>query len=258
MDKLYLVNYLSDFLKIHNFEWVDKAINWLQVDNTLLYVNKVAFAVDATTYIFDKAIEYWANMIIVHHGILWWKENSIVWVSYDRLKKLIDNNISLLSFHLPLDTHKTIGNNIVTINNIVNKLGLIEDQYSIEDFYLIWSVYVGLKLVLKDEVSTNTVRLIWEELWWKTDFYDFGDKNIKNIWVVTWAGWSLLKNQDLMKEIDIFITWEALHDALTFAKENKKNVLLWWHYETEKCWLQKIEDMLKEKGLETIFIDEKY
>jgi putative NIF3 family GTP cyclohydrolase 1 type 2 len=55
MNKQELIKYLDDYLKIKDFK--DTSKNGLQVDNSKSEIKKIGYAVDANTYIFDKAKE---------------------------------------------------------------------------------------------------------------------------------------------------------------------------------------------------------
>ena len=60
----------------------------------------------------EQAIESGADAILVHHGYFWKNEDArIVGVKQARIKLLLEHNISLLAFHLPLDAHPELGNN---------------------------------------------------------------------------------------------------------------------------------------------------
>ena len=84
MNKRELIKYLDEYLNIS--EYTDASKNWLQVDNNKDEIKKIAFGVDATTYIFQKAEYEDVDMIITHHGIFWWQEETLTGVSYKRAK----------------------------------------------------------------------------------------------------------------------------------------------------------------------------
>ncbi|NCO31703.1 hypothetical protein GW891_02630 [bacterium] len=69
MNKKELISYLDDYLKISDFK--DTSKNGLQVDSEKTEIKKLGFAVDANTYIFDKAIDEGVDMVLTHHGIFW-------------------------------------------------------------------------------------------------------------------------------------------------------------------------------------------
>jgi putative NIF3 family GTP cyclohydrolase 1 type 2 len=50
---------------------------------------------------------------LVHHGYFWKGENPcITGMKQRRLKTLLKHDISLLAYHLPLDLHAEVGNNV--------------------------------------------------------------------------------------------------------------------------------------------------
>jgi putative NIF3 family GTP cyclohydrolase 1 type 2 len=65
MNKQELINYLNNYLQIDEFN--DSSKNGLQVDNNKQEIKKIGYAVDATTYIFEKAIKENVDMILTHH-----------------------------------------------------------------------------------------------------------------------------------------------------------------------------------------------
>ncbi|WP_074213612.1 Nif3-like dinuclear metal center hexameric protein [Salinivibrio sp. ES.052] len=89
----------------------DYSPNGLQVqgcDN----VQTIVAGVTACQELIEKAIEYQADAILVHHGYFWRGEpQSIRGMKYQRIKMLIENGINLYGYHLPLDIHPSLGNN---------------------------------------------------------------------------------------------------------------------------------------------------
>jgi len=85
-------------------------LNGLQVANRGP-VRKVAAAVDASLRTIEGAIAADANLLLVHHGMLWSGAQKIVVHRYDRLRLLIEHDVAIYSSHLPLDLHPTLGNN---------------------------------------------------------------------------------------------------------------------------------------------------
>jgi len=75
-------------------------------------VIKVAFAVDACRASIQGAVNYGAQLLIVHHGLFWSEHLQITGTHFQRVKLLIDNNIGLYAAHIPLDAHPEVGNNV--------------------------------------------------------------------------------------------------------------------------------------------------
>ena len=60
----------------------------------------------------DAAIEAKADAIFVHHGLFWRGQDGTVtgWMK-QRLQRLLQHDINLIAYHLPLDAHPELGNN---------------------------------------------------------------------------------------------------------------------------------------------------
>ena len=92
-------------------EFKDYAPNGLQIEGKS-EVKKIVTAVTASETAIDEAIELNADLLLVHHGYFWKGEPyPITGMRGNRIKKLIQKDISLLAYHLPLDAHPTLGNN---------------------------------------------------------------------------------------------------------------------------------------------------
>lgn len=76
-------------------------------------VSRIVSGVTASQALLDAAVEAQADLVLVHHGYFWKGENPcITGIRQRRLKTLLNNDISLLAFHLPLDVHPEVGNNV--------------------------------------------------------------------------------------------------------------------------------------------------
>ena len=111
-----LTKYINTFLQIDRFK--DYCPNGLQVEGKSA-VHSVVTGVTASQALIDLACEKNADAILVHHGFFWRNEDArIVGIKRKRIAALIENNISLLAYHLPLDVHPQVGNN-TTIGSII-------------------------------------------------------------------------------------------------------------------------------------------
>ena len=258
MNKNELVKYLNEFLKHKDFD--DKSKNWLQVDSFNENIKKIGYSVDASSYIFDKAIKENVDMVLVHHWIFWWIEETLVWVSYKRIKKLIDNNISLYVSHLPLDAHEKVWNNIGLLNAFIDTFKLRKKEYEIENFweYQKQTIWFWIKLN-KDIFIWEFLDKYTEKVGILKELYNFWNKEtISSVAFISW--WALRKVDETYENwYDLFVTWEWVHNNLVYAKELWQSILLWWHYETEKIWPKLLAEHIEKKfGIEIVFLDEKY
>src|SRR5204863_2423667 len=104
-----LIDELDRVLDAAAFE--DYGPNGLQVPGRER-VQRVVTGVSAVAELFERAAELAADLVVVHHGLFWEKApRSIDAVMRRRLKLLLDNDISLAAYHLPLDAHLELGNN---------------------------------------------------------------------------------------------------------------------------------------------------
>lgn len=90
----------------------DYCPNGLQVEGKP-EVSRLLCGVTASEALIDAAISWNADAILVHHGYFWKGEAApVVGIKKRRLGKLLRHNISLLAYHLPLDVHPSLGNNV--------------------------------------------------------------------------------------------------------------------------------------------------
>lgn len=104
-----LVSYLAEQLNVAKIK--DFCPNGLQVEGTDS-ITRIITGVTASQALVDAAVARKADAILVHHGYFWKNEPApIVGMKQRRIKALLDNDINLLAYHLPLDVHPQWGNN---------------------------------------------------------------------------------------------------------------------------------------------------
>ncbi len=92
---------------------MDACPNGIQVEGSKK-ISKVATAVSADLATIEKAVSEGVNALIVHHGLFWFRdsdEGRILGTKRKKIQLLMENQISLLAYHLPLDAHVEVGNN---------------------------------------------------------------------------------------------------------------------------------------------------
>ncbi|MFZ9642948.1 MAG: Nif3-like dinuclear metal center hexameric protein [Candidatus Methylopumilus sp.] len=109
MELKQLVNYTRQLLQVERF--VDYCPNGLQVEGKP-NVNKIVTGVSASMDLLQAAKQAGADAVLVHHGYFWKNEDAcVVGMKRQRIQFLLENEISLLAYHLPLDAHPELGNN---------------------------------------------------------------------------------------------------------------------------------------------------
>jgi len=105
-----LCDFCDEYLKVDDFN--DYCPNGLQVEANPVVLHIVC-GVTASQALIEAAIEAGADTLIVHHGYFWKGESQpIAGIKGRRIASLLRNNINLLAFHLPLDAHPEVGNNV--------------------------------------------------------------------------------------------------------------------------------------------------
>lgn len=114
-----LLQALTTILEPHYFQ--DYCPNGLQVEGCDT-IKTLVTGVSASQALVDAAIKENADAILVHHGYFWKGENPcLTGMKFQRIKKLIEHNINLFAYHLPLDAHPELGNNA----QLAKQLGII-------------------------------------------------------------------------------------------------------------------------------------
>jgi dinuclear metal center YbgI/SA1388 family protein len=103
-----LDSFLSTLLQPERFK--DFCPNGWQVEGTR-EIKKIVSGVTASLALIDAAIAADADAIFVHHGLFWRGETRVTGWMRQRLGRLIEKNINLFAYHLPLDAHPALGNN---------------------------------------------------------------------------------------------------------------------------------------------------
>ena len=105
-----LREFCDDFLNIDDFK--DYCPNGLQVEANP-EVRHIVCGVTACQALIDAAVDAGADTLIVHHGYFWRGESQpLTGIKGRRVTSLIRNRINLLAYHLPLDAHAEVGNNV--------------------------------------------------------------------------------------------------------------------------------------------------
>jgi dinuclear metal center YbgI/SA1388 family protein len=89
----------------------DYGPNGLQVEGRN-EIKKIVSGVTASLALIEAAVAVQADTILVHHGLFWRGHDGRItgWLR-QRLGLLLQHNINLFAYHLPLDAHAELGNN---------------------------------------------------------------------------------------------------------------------------------------------------
>ena len=242
-----LTDYLDVFLNINNIS--DVALNGLQVEGGE-EVEKIALAVDFCQEITKRAIENKCQMIICHHGMCWPAIKSVVGFTKNRVKTLLDNNISLYGVHLPLDKHTEVGNNAVLAKllgaDICGEFGIYSGQK------------IGLLARLSEPIRLDDFKSLFDKVLDTDSFLirsEKGKEAVQNLGIISGGGAKEITDAASL-ELDIFVTGETSHSSFYTAKEGGTHLICGGHYKTETLGVKALGKHLEEKfGLKTVFFD---
>lgn len=242
-----LSTYLDELLNAHAY--TDYGPNGLQIEGRE-QVSRVAFAVSATKESIAKAVEWGAHALVVHHGLFWRFHGvrTITGPFASRVKPLIEHNINLLGYHLPLDAHLEVGN----AATLAKKLNL----QNLAPFGDYKGMSTGVHGALKDPLSPQQFQ---EHL---TKVLDHpvlhscpNDKPIKTMGIIT-GGANGDWHHSLRLGLDAYLTGEMSEHDWHEAKESGIHMFAGGHHATEKYGVQALQaKLVQEYKIESLFID---
>lgn len=228
----------------------DYAPNGLQVEGKK-EICRVVTGVTASQALIDKAIEYKADAIFVHHGYFWKGESpQITGMKYKRVSALIKNDINLYAYHLPLDAHPTLGNNAGLADGIglVNRIGL-QAGVPLEEA-------IGLVGELEVAMSATQFRMLVEKVVGRSVLFEcVNDNKVQRVALCSGGAQGYIE-QAVDMEADVFMTGEVSEQTIHIAREMGIHFIAAGHHATERFGAQSIAKFLSEKhGLDAVFID---
>ena len=225
-----LNNYCHDYLNVAAFE--DYSPNGLQIEG-VENINKIVSGVSANLTLIERAIDEKADAIFVHHGIFWKNEGQTITGSKRRkVSLLLSHNINLFGYHLPLDAHPKIGNNV----QLGKRLG-IQNMTSVSDS-LIW----------QGELNTNLSdfsALIEERLSRIPQVFGKKSEKIKRIAWCTGAAQGFISDA-IELSVDLYLSGEVSEQTPAAAVENNMTFISAGHHATERLGIQALCSHLSE------------
>lgn len=239
--------YLNRFLRVSDFE--DDSVNGLQVEGRA-EVSRVAFAVSACAEAFSAAAAEGADALVVHHGLLWKGRGPepLRGPARERLRLLIEGDLNLLAYHLPLDAHAEVGNNAAA----ARALGL----GGLEPF----GDYHGMKIGVKGRLPRPEAR---EAFVARLEAYyghralvvPGGPEEVRAVGVVS-GGAAKEAPQAAAAGLDFYVTGEPGEPTTYLCRELGLNFAALGHYATERVGVRALMEHLGETlGVETVFLE---
>lgn len=242
-----LLTTLNQWLEPDTFQ--DYAPNGLQVEGTD-EIKKIITGVTASQALLDAAVRNNADAIVVHHGYFWKGENPcVVGMKHRRLKTLLEHNINLLAYHLPLDAHPQMGNNV----GLAQALGL-ERILALQNIAPAGIVYQGeteVPLSL-EQFAERLSQAVERQL---VAVVSGGKHKVRKVGICTGGGQGFIE-QAADAGMDLFISGEISEQTVHVARERGIHYIAAGHHATERFGARSLgQKLAADLGIDVEFID---
>lgn len=239
-----VVHFINEYLLADSV--TDCSLNGLQVQGRDK-VRKIVFGVSANMELFKRAKAAGADMIVVHHGLLWGKEQPLTGLFARRVGFLLSHQISLLGYHLPLDKHPVIGHNALLMKSL--------SAQKLRPFAKYHDQMIGFCGEIAPTTLKTVVQKLTKECAGKATILPFGPSKIRTVGIVSGGGWSMLSDA-IAQGLDLFVTGSLDEPAQELCREGKINCVALGHYNSEKIGVRALMELVqKQFGVQTQFID---
>lgn len=238
-----LIDYTGQILQVERFQ--DYCPNGLQVEGRS-DIRKIVSGVTASMALLEAAHAADADMVLVHHGYFWRSEDArVIGIKRARLKFLLEHDINLVAYHLPLDAHPEFGNNV----QLGRVMGVQIDGWAGEQNMVAHGTLPSAMTLnaLGEHLShvLHRVPLLIGDL----------SRPIKRVAWCTGAAQSYLELA-ISLNVDAFVSGEVSEQTVHLARESGVAYIAAGHHATERYGVQALgEHLARRYGLEHTFID---
>ncbi len=237
-----LMAHCSDILQPQQFS--DYCPNGLQVEGCDT-IHRLVTGVTASLALLERAVQSRAEAILVHHGYFWKGEaQCITGMRKKRLSLLLEKDVNLIVYHLPLDAHPVFGNNV----QLANRLGI-----EIDEDYDGGVVYRGR--ISKPCTAQAFAEHIGHSLERTPLWIDGGKHSISTVAWCSGAAQSYIE-QAVALGVDAFISGEISEATVHVARESGIHYFAAGHHATERYGVQALgKELACQFDIEHTFID---
>jgi dinuclear metal center YbgI/SA1388 family protein len=237
MQRIELLSYLNQLLTPDLYQ--DYGPNGLQIEGAN-DIHHICFAVSACRETIEKAVALKADTMIVHHGLFWnfHGVRTITGPFANRVKPLIQNNINLIGYHLPLDAHIEVGN--------AASLAALIGLQNLAPFGNYKGIATGVKGELAQALPQQTFAQLLEKVTQHKVLHSVSHQSeIKSVGIITGGA-----NSDWLQAarlgLDAYISGEMSEHDWHDAKEHGVHFYACGHHATERFGIQKLMQKLQQ------------
>lgn len=246
VDRAELVAYLGELLAVDAGE--DYCPNGLQVEGRAR-ISLLVTGVTACRELLVEARSRGADAVLVHHGIYWnGQPQVLVGPMLARVRELVEGGMSLLAYHLPLDRHPELGNNVLGARG----LGLVD----FEPFAVHRGLPVGFRGRFPVPVTVAELVRRCRELYEREPLLlGAGPDPVRTLGIVSGGAQSELR-QAIEAGLDAYLTGEASEWVTHAARESGLHYVAAGHHATERLGVRALGEHLAARfGIEVAFVD---
>lgn len=246
IERQQLIAFIDDTLNSGRIK--DYCPNGLQVEGKA-QINTIVTGVTASLALLEQAVALNADAVLVHHGYFWKNEAMpVVGMKKRRLALLLQHDINLLAYHLPLDIHSTLGNNA--------QLGKILGVQQVAPVLSAEPVGVLQQGILP--VATSLAELakrLSQQLNREVLVEDAGIGPVQKVAWCTGGGQGYIE-QAAAAGAQLFVTGEVSEQTIHVARELGIHFIAAGHHATERYGIKALGEYLAaELGLNVHFVD---
>ncbi|MCB1961268.1 MAG: Nif3-like dinuclear metal center hexameric protein [Rhodocyclaceae bacterium] len=239
-----LERYLGELLNVAALR--DYCPNGVQVEGRAA-VRRIVCGVTASQALLDAAVAREADAVLVHHGYFWRGEDPrVAGIRKQRLATLLKADISLLAYHLPLDVHPALGNNV----QLALRMG-----WSPEERFGEQSIGVIGAPAVMGETAATLAAALGRMLGRESLLVGDGARPVKRVAWCTGAAQSLFDDA-IAAGCDVFVSGEISEQTVHLARESGVSYVAAGHHATERYGVQALgAHLAAEFGLACEFVD---
>jgi len=207
-------------------------------------VAKIVCAVSSSLELFERAAVAGAQLVVVHHGLLWDNESRVVDARVRRrLQALFDADLTLAAYHLALDAHPEVGNN-----------ALLAGELGIGDHGPFAGIGRVGRLPTPEPIETFLAR-VRERIAPEPLVFAEGPQYVERVGIVSGGGGRYLA-EAAAAGCDLFLTGEPEEPSLHLARELGISFVAAGHYATERLGVQALAARVADRfSLEWEFVE---
>ena len=240
-----VLDWCSETLQPSMFQ--DYAPNGLQVEGKE-NIHTIVTAVTASLAAIEYAVSKNADMLLVHHGYFWRSEPITItgWKKL-RIATLLQHQINMVGYHLPLDAHSTLGNNAQLAQLLGWKLESLAGEQNLLNIGRLNQPCTLAQLA--DDLTTK--------LQHKPIAIGASDKLLRRIAWCTGGAQNFFQVA-IEAGVDVFVTGEISESQYHMAQESGVAFTSAGHHATERYGVQALGAALAKRfNMDIYFFDEK-